>query len=163
MAAGWRAGTRRDRTWVECSCVCIAWYHSCAPDIVTCMQVQDPKGKVLYTKSGQEEAQFAFTASLAGDYRACFTVQDMETALATTIRLDWKTGVAATNWDDIAKKENLDLMATELRKLEQVVKEIHEEMLYFRSREEQMRNLNGVLSATPNDCSGVPRWRLYFA
>jgi p24 family protein delta-1 len=108
------------------------------------LQVTDPKGKVLYAKSTAEESQFAFTATTAGDYRACFTVNDMETALATTIRLDWKTGVAATNWDDIAKKENLDLMATELRKLEQVVKEIHEEMLYFRTREEEMRNLNGV-------------------
>lgn len=107
--------------------------------------MQDPKGKVLYTKSGQEQAQFAFTSTSAGDYRACFSVADMDTALATTIRLDWKTGVAATNWDDIAKKENLDQMATELRKLEQVVKEIHQEMLFFRNREEEMRNLNGVL------------------
>ena len=106
--------------------------------------MQDPKGKVVYTKAAQEEAQFAFTSTTAGDYRACFSVADMDTALATTIRLDWKTGVAATNWDDIAKKENLDLMATELRKLEQVVKEIHQEMLFFRTREEEMRNLNGV-------------------
>jgi p24 family protein delta-1 len=109
------------------------------------VQVQDPKGKVLFTKSSSIESQFAFTSTMAGDYRACFSVEDMDTAMATTIRLDWKTGVAATNWDDIAKKENLDLMATELRKLEQVVKEIHEEMLYFRTREEEMRNLNGAI------------------
>ena len=108
------------------------------------LQVQDPKGVVLHSSEGQEPAQFAFTATTAGDYRACFTVANVDTALATTIRLDWKTGVAAANWDDIAKKENLDLMATELRKLEQVVKEIHEEMLYFRTREEEMRNLNGT-------------------
>jgi TPP-dependent pyruvate/acetoin dehydrogenase alpha subunit len=36
-------------------------------------------------------------------------------------------------------------MATELRKLEDTVKEIHSEMLYLRRREEQMRNLNGQL------------------
>ena len=35
-------------------------------------------------------------------------------------------------------------MATELRKLEDTVKEIHSEMMYLRRREEQMRNLNGA-------------------
>jgi hypothetical protein len=53
--------------------------------------------------------------------------------------------VSATNWDDVAKKENLDVMATELRKLEDSVKEIHQEMLYLRRREEQMRNLSGII------------------
>jgi p24 family protein delta-1 len=69
---------------------------------------------------------------------------DAITAKDTKIKLDWRTGVAATNWDDVAKKENLDLMATELRKLEDSVKEIHSEMMYLRRREEQMRNLNGA-------------------
>jgi p24 family protein delta-1 len=73
---------------------------------------------------------------------------DVKDAANTKIHLDWKTGVAATNWDEIAKKENLDLMATELRKLEQTVKDIHDEMLYLRRREEEMRNLNGAATST---------------
>ena len=72
------------------------------------------------------------------------TCADATTAKDTSIKLEWKTGVAATDWEDIAKKENLDLMATELRKLEDTVKEIHSEMMYLRRREEQMRNLNGA-------------------
>ena len=72
---------------------------------------------------------------------------DAHLAGNTKIKLDWKTGVAATNWDAIAKKENLDAMATELRKLEDTVKEIHAEMLHLRKREEDMRDLNGVQSA----------------
>ena len=76
------------------------------------------------------------------------TYADAMTAKDTKLKLEWKTGVAATDWDDIAKKENLDLMATELRRLEDTVKEIHNEMLYLRKREEQMRNLNGVASLT---------------
>jgi hypothetical protein len=70
---------------------------------------------------------------------------DPDSAKHTKISLDWKTGVSATNWDDVAKKENLDVMATELRKLEDSVKEIHQEMLYLRRREEQMRNLSGII------------------
>jgi hypothetical protein len=39
-------------------------------------------------------------------------------------------------------------MSTELRRLEAMVKEIHQEMLHLRSREEEMRNINGVCSLT---------------
>jgi hypothetical protein len=35
-------------------------------------------------------------------------------------------------------------MATELRKLEDSVKQIHAEMMHLRRREEEMRNLTGV-------------------
>jgi emp24/gp25L/p24 family/GOLD len=37
-------------------------------------------------------------------------------------------------------------MSTELRRLEAMVKEIHQEMLHLRSREEEMRNINGACS-----------------
>lgn len=70
--------------------------------------------------------------------------------------LEWKTGVSATNWDEVAKKENLDLMATELRKLEDSVKEVHNEMLYLRRREEQMRNLNGARTLCKS--AALPIW-----
>jgi emp24/gp25L/p24 family/GOLD len=47
------------------------------------------------------------------------------------------------DWDAIAKKENLNAMATELRKLEDTVREIHRMMMHLRQREEEMRDLNG--------------------
>ena len=108
------------------------------------------------------------------------TRTDVNTAQRAKIRLDWKTGVAATvriepliarlhdashclvgcaaqsctefggkccsaaqDWDAIAKKDNLNEMSMELRRLEAMVKEIHEEMLFLRTREEEMRDLNG--------------------
>ena len=48
------------------------------------------------------------------------------------------------DWDAIAKKDNLNEMSMELRRLEAMVKEIHEEMLFLRTREEEMRDLNGA-------------------
>ena len=50
---------------------------------------------------------------------------------------------AVQDWDAIAKKDNLNEMSMELRRLEAMVKEIHEEMLFLRTREEEMRDLNG--------------------
>lgn len=52
-------------------------------------------------------------------------------------------GVAATDWDDIAKKEHLDDLHTELKKLEVTVKEVDSHMVALRKREEEMRDLNG--------------------
>eukprot|EP00892_Ulva_mutabilis_P007025 jgi/Ulvmu1/4695/UM002_0426.1 len=104
--------------------------------------VTDPSGATVVNQRSTASSQFAFTSKLAGDYQACFTVQDVATAEQTKIRLDWNTGVSATDWEEVAKKENLDVMATELRKLEQMVKEIHSEMLFLKKTEEEMRNLN---------------------
>ena len=53
-------------------------------------------------------------------------------------------GCLRQDWDAIAKKDNLNEMSTELRRLEAMVKEIHDEMLFLRTREEEMRDLNGV-------------------
>jgi len=106
-------------------------------------QVTDPHGATLHHKEQQTAGTFAFTSKLAGDYKACFTARDIHTAQNTRVRLDWKVGVAAKDWSAIAKKENLDAMATELRKLEDAVRDIHSQMLHLRQREEDMRNLNG--------------------
>ena len=42
--------------------------------------------------------------------------------------------MAASDWNAIAKKENLNAMGAELRRLEEMVKEIHEEMIAMRKR-----------------------------
>lgn len=111
------------------------------------VKVEDPAGTVLYEKKDVTQGQFAFTTKEDGDFKACFTAKDVSTAQNAKIRLDWKTGVAATDWDAIAKKDNLNDMSTELRRLEAMVKEIHQEMLFLRSREEEMRNINEATNA----------------
>ena len=44
----------------------------------------------------------------------------------------------------VAKKDNLNAIQTELMKLEQSVHDIHVELQYIRRKEEQMRNINGA-------------------
>lgn len=50
------------------------------------------------------------------------------------------------DWDAVAKKDHLSLMQTEILRLEALIKEIHDEMVTMRTREEEMRNLNGMSS-----------------
>jgi phosphatidylinositol glycan class A protein len=86
------------------------------------------------------------------------------------VRLDWKTGVAATDWDNIAKRDKVDAMSMSLRELEAEIKEIHEGMLYFRKREEEMRDINentnsrvAWLSVSSlGICVGMSVWQLVY-
>uniref|UniRef100_A0A803R9Q3 GOLD domain-containing protein n=1 Tax=Cannabis sativa TaxID=3483 RepID=A0A803R9Q3_CANSA len=86
--------------------------------------------------------QFAFVAAEAGDYMACFFAPDHNPQITFSVDFDWKTGVAAKDWSNVAKKGSVDVMELELKKLYDTVTSIHEEMFYLREREEEMQELN---------------------
>ncbi|MEW5301731.1 MAG: hypothetical protein WDW38_008360 [Sanguina aurantia] len=106
------------------------------------VKVDDPSGAVVHETNGKAEGQFAFTAKVSGEYKACFAVKDLSTAYQTKLRLDWKTGVAATDWNAIAKKEHLDALTVELRKLEDNIREVYSDMLQLQQREQAMREIS---------------------
>ena len=53
--------------------------------------------------------------------------------------VDWKLGAMARDWEAIAKKEHLDHLQVELRKYEEVVKDIHKEMRHIRDKEDKLK------------------------
>lgn len=106
------------------------------------VRVEDPEAHVISDKKGESTGQFAFTTKTAGEYKACFMVPDLQTAYRTKFKLDWRTGVAATDWNSIAKKEHLDALTVELRKLEDSIREVYSEMLLLQQREQEMRNIS---------------------
>lgn len=59
------------------------------------------------------------------------------------ISLLWRSGAAAHDWEQVARKDNLNFIQTEVLKLEQSVHDIHVELQNIRRREERMRDLNG--------------------
>eukprot|EP00240_Pyramimonas_obovata_P013911 CAMPEP_0118934100 /NCGR_PEP_ID=MMETSP1169-20130426/13636_1 /TAXON_ID=36882 /ORGANISM="Pyramimonas obovata, Strain CCMP722" /LENGTH=208 /DNA_ID=CAMNT_0006876965 /DNA_START=88 /DNA_END=714 /DNA_ORIENTATION=- len=135
-------------------------------------KLEDPQGQVFWTLDGAVTGHYGFTTEKAGDYKICFTKSEPGTGEETThkVKLDWKTGVAATDWDNIAKRDKVDAMAMSLRELEAEIKEIHEGMLFFRKREEEMRDINestnsrvawlSVLSL--GICVGMSVWQLVY-
>lgn len=134
------------------------------------VRVEDPAGVVLHETRQQAKGQFAFTSKVQGEYRACFNVPDIQTAFSTKLKLDWKTGVAATDWDSIAKKEHLDELAIELRKLEGSIREVYNEMLDLQQREQSMRDLSEVTNGrvawfsilSLAVCIGSAVWQLFY-
>ncbi|GLJ51027.1 hypothetical protein SUGI_1086510 [Cryptomeria japonica] len=106
------------------------------------VRVTSPYGNSVHYAEKVESGQFAFTTTEVGDYLACFWIPPVQPVVKATVEIEWKTGVFAKDWTKIAKRDKIDGMELELRKLEEHVSSIHEEMLYLRQREEEMQNLN---------------------
>ncbi|WOL12565.1 transmembrane emp24 domain-containing protein p24delta10 [Canna indica] len=104
--------------------------------------VMDPNGENLRRADGVESGEFAFVAENAGKYTTCFWSPHFQLQVTVTVDFEWKTGIAAKDWTSFAEKGNIDEMELQLKKLEDTINSIHEEMIYLREREEEARNLN---------------------
>ena len=111
------------------------------------LRVTSPYGNSMHYSENVQSGHFAFTAVEAGDYLACFWAPDHKPPVTVTFEFDWKSGVTAKDWSNVAKKGKVDMMELELKKLEDTIKSIHEEMFYLREREEEMQNINRQTSS----------------
>ncbi|KAL2233533.1 transmembrane emp24 domain-containing protein p24delta9 [Sesamum indicum] len=106
------------------------------------VRVTSSYGNSYHHSDNVNEGHFAFHAVEAGDYMACFSSADHKPSTTITIDFDWKSGVAAKDWTNVAKKGSVELMELELKKMFDTVQSIHDEMFYLREREEEMQQLN---------------------
>ncbi|MCO5611567.1 hypothetical protein L7F22_065820 [Adiantum nelumboides] len=131
--------------------------------------VTSPYGTVLHNAEMVQSGKFGFTTSEAGIYMACFWLPASQTGLTLHVELDWKVGVAAKDWDAVAKKDRIEGIELELLKLQDAVDSIHETLLYMKEREKEMRNVNeytngrvawyGITSLFV--CLAVTGWQLW--
>ncbi|CAH1414212.1 unnamed protein product [Lactuca virosa] len=89
-----------------------------------------------------ESGEFALRVVEDGDHLVCFSAIDHQPAVNISVEFNWGSGVAAKGWSNVAKKGSVDAMQLELKKIEDMVAGIHEEMLYLRKREREMEKLN---------------------
>lgn len=112
------------------------------------VKVTTPYGNNIHHQENVTHGQFAFTTHEAGNYLACFTVDGhYQGSGDVSVNLDWKTGIAAKDWDSVARKEKIDGVELELKKLEGAVEAIHENLLYLKSREAEMRTVSETTNA----------------
>lgn len=103
-------------------------------------KVTSPYGNNLHHQENVTHGQFAFTTNEAGNYLACFSeVGNPQGGPDVSVNIEWRTGIAAKDWDSVARKEKLEGVEFELRKLEGAVEAIHENLLYLKSKEAEMR------------------------
>ncbi|CAN6198366.1 unnamed protein product, partial [Urochloa humidicola] len=72
------------------------------------VKVTSPYGNTVHHNENATTGQFAFTTTEAGNYLACFWIDSAEKGSGTSLNLDWKIGIAAKDWDTIAKKEKIE-------------------------------------------------------
>lgn len=121
-------------------------FHKDHPDFAQMadIRVEDPHSAVMHEALAKADGHFFFTTKIAGEYKACFTVRSYQEAINTKVKMDWKTGVSATDWGAIAKKEHLDALTVELRRLEDSIRNVYSEMLLLQQREQEMRDISEI-------------------
>ncbi|CAK7357032.1 unnamed protein product [Dovyalis caffra] len=120
--------------------------HSHVPTIS--VKVTSPYGDNLHHKENVTHGQFAFTTHETGNYLACFWLDGhIGGSGDVSVSIDWKTGIAAKDWDSVARKEKIEGVELELRKLEGAVEAIHENLLYLKTREAEMRTVSELTNS----------------
>ncbi|TVU28688.1 hypothetical protein EJB05_20218, partial [Eragrostis curvula] len=104
------------------------------------VKVTSPYGNTLHHSENTTIGQFAFTTAEAGNYLACFWIDSTEKGSGVSVNLDWKIGIAAKDWDAIG-------VELELQKLETAVEAIHQNLIYLKEREAEMRTVSEKTNA----------------
>lgn len=118
-------------------------YTVSPPDGRVSVSVVDPTSSNVYSKTVQSEGKFAHTASKPGEYRMCF--HNSEGVSQKTIGLTLSSG--GRDYKEMAKKDNLKPLELELKRLEDTIVQIHQEMKFLQAREAQMRETNDSTSS----------------
>ncbi|XP_062104748.1 transmembrane emp24 domain-containing protein p24delta7-like [Humulus lupulus] len=106
------------------------------------VRVSSPNGNNYHYMDNVESGNFGFTAPEKGDYTTCFWAPEKLPPKTITVEFDWRTGVAATDWSNVAKKGQVDTLEVELKKMYTAVTHIHDEMFHLREREDEMQQFN---------------------
>lgn len=81
-----------------------------------------PYGKELYHTEKVRYGQFSFTTTEDGNYLACFWADaNYQGGKNVTVGVEWKIGIAAKDWDSIARKEKIEVIKLMLTIMKLVV------------------------------------------
>ena len=112
------------------------------------VKVTDPMNKVMWqSDSGSDRGKFTTTITHGGDYAICFYSRMVPGTTHTegmkrTIAFDLKTGTDTHDYAKVASEEHLKPMEVNLRVMEDIVRSVHGEYVYYKERETEMRDTN---------------------
>ncbi|TKY56176.1 Transmembrane emp24 domain-containing protein p24delta3 [Spatholobus suberectus] len=139
------SGTKCVSEEIQANVVVLADYYVVTPEgpqpHTVSVKVTSPYGNNLHHNENVTQGQFAFTTAESGNYVACFWMDGKHQEEAT-VSLEWKTGISAKDWESVAKKEKIEGVELELRKLEGAVEAIHGYLIYLKDKEARMREVS---------------------
>lgn len=102
------------------------------------------------TKNVLDKVRIAFTSHDAA-FDICFTntldSRFRGESYARHVELDIESGAAARDWNALQTANKLKPAEVELKRIEEVTNEIHEQLRYLKAREERMRDTNESTNA----------------
>eukprot|EP00759_Apiculatamorpha_spiralis_P011564 PhF_6_TR18913/c0_g2_i1/m.27627/K20352/TMED10, ERV25; p24 family protein delta-1 len=115
-------------------------------------RITDPNGAYIHSDTGKDSGEFHFSTTMGGEYAFCFynrmvTGVKYVAGMKRTINFDLRMGADANDYTAIAKREHLKPLEIEMRIMEDTVKAVHSEYLFFKERESVMRDTNEHLNA----------------
>ncbi|KAK9269932.1 hypothetical protein L1049_025505 [Liquidambar formosana] len=117
--------------------------HHDRPTPTISARVTSPYGNNIHHQENVTHGQFALTTTEGGNYLACFWVDgNHQGGAGITVSLDWRIGIGAKDWESVARKEKIEGVELELRRLEGAVQAIHENLIYLKNREAEMREVS---------------------
>ncbi|KAH0662319.1 hypothetical protein KY284_027250 [Solanum tuberosum] len=120
------------------------------------LKVTSPFGNILHHEENVTNGEFGFTTTEPGNYMACFFMNSQAPdGKVVQIGLDWKIGIAAKDWDSIARKEKIQDIELVLMKFQAWVQAIREKLIYMKNREEEMREVSERTNAAVAWFSGM--------
>ncbi|KAL2317785.1 hypothetical protein Fmac_031661 [Flemingia macrophylla] len=138
------SGTKCVSEVIQSNVVVLADYYVTGHDPqhhTVLVKVTSPYGNSLHHNENATQGQFAFTTAESGNYFACFSMDNNSQGEAV-VSLEWKTGISAKDWESVARKEKIEGVELELRKLEGAVGAIHGYLIYLKDKEAQMREVS---------------------
>ncbi|XP_078160036.1 transmembrane emp24 domain-containing protein p24delta7-like [Carex rostrata] len=116
--------------------------NASASHLTISSRVSDPNGDTMHQLESVESGQFSFEVGTTGRHTACFWSPQFELAASVSVDVEWKLGFRARNPHDVTGKGKLEAMGMELKKLEDSIKLIYDEMIFLRDREADAQRLN---------------------
>ncbi|EKF30678.1 COP-coated vesicle membrane protein gp25L precursor [Trypanosoma cruzi marinkellei] len=113
--------------------------------------VTGPVDHVYYKATAQDRGNFHEFVAEGGDFMVCFYsrlaqgVRQTE-GMKRSISVDIRVGSENNDYSELATKEKLRPIEVELRVLEDAVRSIHSEYLYYKEKEAEMRNANEAMT-----------------
>lgn len=104
--------------------------------------VKDPLDQIVYTHNHDKTDKMAFTSATGGEHLICF-VTTSSTWFHTfefLFHLQIKTGSGGIDYEAVAKREHLDGMAIQVRKLNDRLSTIRSLQAYHKGRESKLRD-----------------------
>ena len=107
-------------------------------------QIYDPKNKILYTKTGENELKLSLTATENGNYHICIINNEKK---EIGIEFEFLSGIQAQDYTDIAKESNLKPVEASVKKVEDTINLLIKDLTSVTKEEDRTLAVNDSINS----------------